>query len=200
MGAHSGPDIVTDGLVLCLDAANPESYPGTGTTWTDLSGNGNDALFLGGPLFSSENKGGIVFDGTDDYSRPNTSHSYLESSTLSITLKFSSYNNENIVLFGYRHNSGYSNPTIGTIFASAGRFSASVITYTEVYRIVTLSPSFNVGEIYTIDLTKDIVNGILKLYLNGGQYIATQTFDASAYAQWTTAGSYVGAKIGRAHV
>ena len=37
--AHS-PSIVTDGLVLCLDAGNPKSYPGSGTTWTDLSGNG----------------------------------------------------------------------------------------------------------------------------------------------------------------
>ena len=40
--AHS-PRIVTDGLVLCLDAGNPKSYPGSGTTWTDLSGNGNNA-------------------------------------------------------------------------------------------------------------------------------------------------------------
>jgi hypothetical protein len=39
--AHS-PRIVTDGLVLCLDAANSKSYPGSGTTWTDLSGNGNN--------------------------------------------------------------------------------------------------------------------------------------------------------------
>jgi hypothetical protein len=36
--AHS-PRIVTDGLVLCLDAGNPKSYPGSGTTWSDLSGN-----------------------------------------------------------------------------------------------------------------------------------------------------------------
>ena len=39
--AHS-PKIVTDGLVLCLDAGNPKSYPGSGTTWYDLSGNGNN--------------------------------------------------------------------------------------------------------------------------------------------------------------
>ena len=44
MGFHRGPKIVTDGLVLYLDAANPKSYPGTGTIWNDLSGNGNNAI------------------------------------------------------------------------------------------------------------------------------------------------------------
>jgi hypothetical protein len=41
MGINYNPKIVTNGLVLCLDAANTKSYPGSGTTWTDLSGNGN---------------------------------------------------------------------------------------------------------------------------------------------------------------
>jgi len=39
-----GGQIVTDGLVLCLDAANKDSYPGSGTTWSDLSGNGYNAV------------------------------------------------------------------------------------------------------------------------------------------------------------
>ena len=38
MGINYSPKIVTDGLVLCLDAANPLSYPGSGSTWNDLSG------------------------------------------------------------------------------------------------------------------------------------------------------------------
>ena len=44
MGFFRGPNIVRDGLVLALDAASPRSYPGSGTTWTDLSGNGNNAV------------------------------------------------------------------------------------------------------------------------------------------------------------
>ena len=43
MGFYRGPNIVTNGLVLALDATNPKSYPGTGTTWFDLSGNNNNA-------------------------------------------------------------------------------------------------------------------------------------------------------------
>ena len=59
--------IVTSGLVLCLNAADKNSYPGTGTTWTDLSGNSNNGTLTNGPTFNSGNGGSIVFDGTNDY-------------------------------------------------------------------------------------------------------------------------------------
>jgi len=63
--SHS-PKIVTDGLVLCLDAGNPKSYPGSGTTWKDLSGNGYNETLTNGPTFDSGNGGSIAFDGSDD--------------------------------------------------------------------------------------------------------------------------------------
>jgi len=66
MGISRGPKIVSSGLVLCLDAANKLSYPGTGTTWTDLSGNGNNGTLTNGPTFSAGNMGSILFDGVDD--------------------------------------------------------------------------------------------------------------------------------------
>jgi len=67
MGLIHSPRIVTDGLVMCLDAANSRSYPSAGTTWTDLSDNGNDGTLTNGPTFSSANGGSIVFDGTNDH-------------------------------------------------------------------------------------------------------------------------------------
>jgi len=67
MGAAAGPDIVEDGLVLCLDAANERSYPGSGNTWYDLSGNGNDGTLVNGVGYSSDNNRSMVFDGVDDY-------------------------------------------------------------------------------------------------------------------------------------
>lgn len=60
------PRMVTDGLVLYLDAANTKSYPGSGTAWTDLSPSISSASLANGPTFSSDKAGGIVFDGTDD--------------------------------------------------------------------------------------------------------------------------------------
>jgi hypothetical protein len=54
---------VTSGLVLSLDAGNPASYPGSGTTWTDLSGNNNDATMTN-PVWTNTNSGYFTFDGT----------------------------------------------------------------------------------------------------------------------------------------
>jgi len=64
MSAFGGPNIITDGLVLSLDAGNVKSYPGSGTTWYDKSGNGNNGTLTNGPTFAT---GSIVFDGVDDY-------------------------------------------------------------------------------------------------------------------------------------
>jgi len=57
-------NIVTDGLVLNLDAGYAPSYPTSGTTWYDLSGNNYDGTLVNGPLYDS---GSIVFDATDDF-------------------------------------------------------------------------------------------------------------------------------------
>jgi prepilin-type N-terminal cleavage/methylation domain-containing protein len=64
---HLKENIVTDGLVLHLDAGNPASYPGTGNTWFDLSGNNNNGNLVNGVGYDSANGGSLVFDGVDDY-------------------------------------------------------------------------------------------------------------------------------------
>lgn len=63
----SAASIVTTGLQLYLDAGNASSYPGTGTTWTDLSVNGRNGTLTNGPTYSSADGGSIVFDGTNDF-------------------------------------------------------------------------------------------------------------------------------------
>ncbi len=67
MISYNPSAVIDSSLVLYLDAANSRSYPGSGTTWTDLSGNGNAGILTNGPTFSSSNQGSIVFDGTNDY-------------------------------------------------------------------------------------------------------------------------------------
>ena len=66
MATKGGPTVVTDGLVLSLDAANSRSYPGSGTTWNSLVGNSVGTL-TNGPTFSTDKYGSIVFDGTNDH-------------------------------------------------------------------------------------------------------------------------------------
>jgi len=65
MTCHAGPNLEEDGLVLCLDAGNAKSYPGSGTTWSDLIESNNGTL-VNGPTYSSVDGGAIVFDGTND--------------------------------------------------------------------------------------------------------------------------------------
>ena len=62
-----GPKIVTDGLVLCLDAASTKSYPGSGTTWYDVSTIKNNGILTNGATISSFGGGSIEFDGVNDY-------------------------------------------------------------------------------------------------------------------------------------
>jgi len=69
MGAAAGPDIVEDGLVLCLDAANERSYPGSGDTWYDLSGNNFNATLFNMNInnYNINDNGSLYFDGVNDY-------------------------------------------------------------------------------------------------------------------------------------
>jgi len=59
--------IITNGLILNLDAGYTPSYPRTGTTWYDLAYSGNNGTLTNGPTYNSSNGGSIVFDGVDDY-------------------------------------------------------------------------------------------------------------------------------------
>jgi hypothetical protein len=63
----SAVPVVTTGLQLYLDAGNASSYPGSGTTWTDLTVNGRNGTLTNGPTYSATNGGSIVFDGTNDF-------------------------------------------------------------------------------------------------------------------------------------
>ena len=72
MSAFGGPNIIDDGLVLYLDAGNRKSYPGSGTTWFDKSGRGNNGTLTNGPTFNTGSLGSVVFDGTNDYVNVNT--------------------------------------------------------------------------------------------------------------------------------
>lgn len=75
----SGIGIVANGLVMNLDATNPISYPGSGTTWTDLSGNGNNGTLVNGVGYTSANGGALTFDGVSNYVNVPNSSSILPS-------------------------------------------------------------------------------------------------------------------------
>ena len=61
------PGIITDNLLWCVDSGFAPSYPTTGTTWYDLSGNGKNGTLINGTSYNSSYNGSLAFDGVDDY-------------------------------------------------------------------------------------------------------------------------------------
>ena len=78
MAVQYNPGIVTDGLVLCLDAANRKSYPGSGVTLSDLCLSNNNLTLINGPTYNTSNGGFILFDGANDYGEVITRNTNLE--------------------------------------------------------------------------------------------------------------------------
>jgi hypothetical protein len=67
MGIAYNTSLITNGLIMYVDAANPRSYPGTGNTWYDLSGNNNHMTLVNGVTYSTASGGVLQTDGTNDY-------------------------------------------------------------------------------------------------------------------------------------
>ena len=66
MAEIAGPNIITTGLILSLDAADINSYPGSGTTWYNTANSALNASLTNGTSYSTANKGTMVLDGTND--------------------------------------------------------------------------------------------------------------------------------------
>ena len=90
--------ISTQGLVLHLDSANKNSYPGSGTTWTDLSGKGYNGTLTNGPTFSTDNKGVIGFDGSNDYVTTGDVNHGTSQFTLEVWIYFNSFGANNSII------------------------------------------------------------------------------------------------------
>ena len=75
MSVQAGPNLIESGLVLNLDAANLKSYPGSGNTWTDLSGNGKNFTWSSTPSFTSDG-GASCFNTLNLYASGPASNSF----------------------------------------------------------------------------------------------------------------------------
>jgi hypothetical protein len=165
MSYNFSPKIVTDGLVLYLDAANSRSIVSGSTTWTDLSKNGNNGTLVGGPTFSSLNGGSIVFDGSDDY--VSTSYFGSNSSNYTFSVWYNPLGNVNTVPLGRGRDgkgAGWS-VTLGSDNTSGNRYRAGVVVGGVGYIAYSTSPmTLNQWVYLTGVLT---IGGSLNLYVNG---------------------------------
>jgi hypothetical protein len=179
-----GPRIVTDGLVLYLDAANNKSYPGSGTSWADLSGGGNIGTTSGGPTFNNANGGSLVFDGTDDY--VNGVHNAQVDTTGNMTAEawfyISSNTNDWVRVFGKSDAVNNSNRTyglwynIGTSAFLYQRYGGSPINAQAIRTVSTNTWYHMVG---TSNGTSHV------LYLNEQQIAASGTAGSTFYSTTT---------------
>ena len=102
MAIYDNPKIVTNGLILYLDAANIRSYPKSGTAWTDLSGQGNNGTLTNGPTYSQDNGGGFLFDGVNDYvDTGNINYLFNTPFTISMWIKFASVSSVSALVSTY---------------------------------------------------------------------------------------------------
>lgn len=113
MATNYNPSVVTTNLSLYLDAGNTRSYPGSGSSWNDLSGNGNTATLVNSPSFSSSNGGRLSFNGTNTYCTIPSSSNLLTFGTGAFSVSFWIYlnniNSNHTILTNYSsYNSGFS--------------------------------------------------------------------------------------------
>ena len=87
LGEFNSEDIVSSGLVLYLDAGNISSYSGSGSTWTDLSGNSNTATLTASPTYDSSNSGSLLFNGSTQWATI-TNPSTLRNQNFTVSIWF----------------------------------------------------------------------------------------------------------------
>jgi hypothetical protein len=148
MSAIGGPNVIDDGLVLALDAGNHISYPGSGTVWTDLSGQSNNGTLTNGPTFNSDNGGSIVFDGSNDYVAVshNTTLNANLSMTLSAWVNISTFVTDNSIFGKGSTTSGQG----GYDFRINSSTQLNLVKYFVVDQTVTLSTPLSTNTWYNI--------------------------------------------------
>jgi hypothetical protein len=163
---YANGKIVTDGLVLALDAADKNSYPGTGTTWNDLSGNNYSGSLVNGPTFSSDKGGSIVFDGTNDRIDSTTANIVPNSWTVGCWVINTKISGASVFVAKTGGSPNYDQNFV--LQWETNKFKISAKTTTGVYfNSCTSSFSPSTSSIYNVIGTFDSNTTTLSLYING---------------------------------
>lgn len=138
MSVKGGPNTVTSGLVLELDAGNIKSYPTTGTTWFDKSGNGVNGTLTNGPTFDTGSLGSIKFDGVNDWvALPTSSIVAFGTGSFTTSIWYSLSSTSAPLPYSVLWDMGGSNTAFGGVYSN--RFSSNTLLY--YANMVRLQPS-----------------------------------------------------------
>ena len=178
MGLAHSPSIISDGLVLYLDAANRRSYSGSGNTWYDLSKNFFIASKINSPNYNTTSGGGFTFDGsgTNYFSLDNYASAVnVTSGTVGGWIKFNTApSSTNYVFVSYGGNgtgggfnlyySGLDGPNFGICFDYwASIYYGNTLTYAN-------SANYTGRNIYIIATWN---SNLIQLYLDGNLIVST---------------------------
>jgi len=164
------PPIVTNGLVLHLDAGSRQSYPGSGTVWTDLSGNLNSGSLTNSPTFNTANQGSIVFNGTNQYINCGQGAAQAGSWTICSFINPTSITGARVIA----GRTGGSDTSYAQNYALSIQSSTFRIgTSADSYKFVSSSITPQISTWYYIAGTYDSTTKILALYINGNLQAST---------------------------
>jgi hypothetical protein len=182
VGVFAGPEVVESGLVLALDAGNSKSYPGSGTTWTDLSGIGNTGTLTNGPTYSSANSGFLSFDGTNDFVSvpsgiPQRTSQFTNEIWVYPTSLTGGSNGYSTLIRMYGSRVGGGGGDFYFVLRSAGQVHCEIrnVADTGYDSYTTSTGIIQVNNWYHIVQVIDRTNGNIKFYVNGASRLDTST-------------------------
>ena len=185
MGAFGGPDIITDGLVFAVDAGSERSYPGSGTTTTNII-NGASGTLTNGVTYQSINGGVFDFDGTDDYiSFPDDTNLNNQALTMESWVKLDTTLYQQAFLF----EKGNVNTQYSNFQENNGNFYFRTMTLSTQDLVLNLTNHVSAGDWFHIVCTYG--SGVKRIYINGIA-ITTQT-GLTGTIPTTTTGLFIGA-------
>ena len=180
MSFHHSPKIVTDGLVLCLDAANRKSYSGSGTIWRDLSGRNNNGIIVNSPSFINNT---FNFTGSNYITTPLNLYAQ-DNSVFSFNLWFKATANGVILYQTTAANTGTNGGWVPGIYIDSnnklritcfwgvttggGYVTSNDVIYNKWYNIVHTFDSSNNRRVY--------IDGLLVSTIVGSQASYSSTF------------------------
>jgi hypothetical protein len=178
--------IVTNGLVLALDAADRNSYPGSGTTWRDLSANNNNNTLINSPTFNSANGGSIVFDGVDDHTTASDNTSLRPTSfSIDTWIRPTSFSSFNTVVVKPFNGPPWSSPFLSYMvrIETSGTILSCGTNTAGTYRTLSTSYTFSTNTTYNVSFTFNSSTGAAIAYVNGSVLSSTtHTAGAISYA------------------
>jgi len=196
-------NIVTSGLILNLDAGNALSYPGTGTTWTDLSATGNNGTLTNGVGYTSSNGGALTFDGINDYINMGNNTAYnLTNISVSVWVKPTTGTPDYTPIIS-RYSSGISNLQGWIISYGVSTSKFQVVGRENSSNFLTFpsTNTYSINNWYNITWTKSAstwslyVNGVLDRTAtigNGAIAYLSNNMQIGGSFEWSPSDKYYG--------